>query len=178
MRQKLTNEQRVFIIVQLAQYNGPTEVAKAFEEEFGFKVSSQLCYRYDATRPRFDQAEKWEKLFFEERNRFKNDVDSIPIASKVIRLRRLEERYHSHVKKGEDDLASATLVLAAKELGEVFTNKRQVDSKTTVVSEFEKKSHEEQRAELIQEMKELGLADELMKEMLAQGVASGDKKPN
>jgi len=121
----LTDSERRDIVRSLATFESPVEVAKWASEEFGKDISRQQVEHYDPTR--CDQmAERWQELFQRTREEFLQDLDSIPIAHRAVRLRKLMEYTHELERGGEYEKASAMLKQAAKEMGEKFTNVQQV----------------------------------------------------
>lgn len=129
---KLTDEVRAFIVKGLACYDTPAQVAAAVKSEFGIEIARQTVECYNPTRVagKVGQlSEKWRKLFERERKKFKEDVSDIPIASKAFRLRSLSRLHATAESRGNAAMASSLLEQAAKEMGEVFTNKQKIEGK-------------------------------------------------
>lgn len=123
-RIKLTDEVKAFIVQQLACFDTPTQVAGQVKEEFGVEVSPQLVQAYDPTKHAGKGlSEKWRVEFWKAREAFKSDIDSLPIASRSYRLRRLQKMADRAEQMRNLPLAAQLLEQAAKEVGEAFSNK-------------------------------------------------------
>ena len=118
-------------IVRLnARWETPKQVVAAIKEEFGLELSPQSIEGYDPTKYNGrDLSKKWREVFDRERKRFKEDVSDIPIASKAYRLASLASMHREAVKAGNRHQAAQLLEQAAKEVGDVFTNKQKIEGK-------------------------------------------------
>lgn len=125
---KLTDAEKTFVVTRLACYDPPTVVLKALEAEFGKKPSLQAIeyYNYGCYQSR-KLAKKWVDLFNATRKAFTDDVAAHGIANKAFRLQRMHTMMENAFQKGNYPLAASILEQAAKEMGDMFTNKRQVD---------------------------------------------------
>lgn len=124
---ELTDPQKAFIVTLLAQFNSPPEVRDQFHEEFGGdKLTVQQIAAYDPTRPRFDAGQKWVPLFEAVREKYVNDVSSIPIAQQSFRLNQLHKLAAQAAKAGNRAQAAALYKQAAEEVGGAYTNERNV----------------------------------------------------
>ena len=121
----LAEDVQAFIVQALACHDTPTEVAAAVMEEFGLTVDRRQVEQYDAERPGKKPAKKWVALFHATRAKFEREVDGVPIAKNVVRLRRLERLYQRAARMGNLPLAGELLERAAKEMGGAFTNRRE-----------------------------------------------------
>ena len=125
----LTNEAKAFIVQGLASYMTPTEVVNAVKEEFDIEVSRQTASAYDPNKAQGKGlAQEWRDLFDECRKRFNENLLDIPIANKAYRLNMLDRMARDAEKSKNRPLAAALAEQAAKEMGEVFTNKQKVDN--------------------------------------------------
>jgi hypothetical protein len=62
--EKLSDEQRCFVVMALACYDTPSAVAAAVKEEFGVVISRQAVQAYDPTKVAGkDVAKPWRDLF-------------------------------------------------------------------------------------------------------------------
>jgi hypothetical protein len=124
--EELPGPVKAFIVQQLACFYGPSQVVKAVKEEFGIEVSRQRVHFYDPTK-RAGRAlnEELKALFFETREKAKQDLDSIPSYHKAIRLQRLDAMITTAIERGNVPLAAQLLEQAAKESGGAYTNKHQ-----------------------------------------------------
>lgn len=122
----LTNSQRAFIVRHLAMWETPTEVAEAFDEEYGIEINpSQVSY-YDPTTAskRDDLADRWVELHDETRERYRERVMEKAIANKVFRVAELQEFFRTAKRQGNIRLAADFLKQAAREVGGSFENVR------------------------------------------------------
>ena len=128
----LTNEVKAFIVQGLATYMTPTQVADAVADEFGETITRQTVAKHDPTKPAGkDLGQEWVELFHECRKTFQEDLQSIPIANKAYRLNMLDRMARDAEKSKNRPLAAALAEQAAKEMGEVFTNKQKLDHQSS-----------------------------------------------
>lgn len=122
---RLESEHKVFIIQRLACYDGLTDVINAFAERYGERLASSQVAYYDPTNTQGGRelAKDWRDLFYETRRRYINDTSEIAIAHQTHRLRVLDENERKARKMGNLAMSNACLEQAAKEIGNVFTNK-------------------------------------------------------
>lgn len=122
----LTQKQKRWIVERLAVYDSPSEVSKAFFEEYGVRIDRQQVNNYDGSKgySRKRMARKLVAHFDETRERFLEETDGIAIAHKAYRLRRLDENERKAREMGNLVLSNSTLEQAAKESGDAFTNRR------------------------------------------------------
>ena len=129
----LGNEVKAFIVQGLAQFKTPQEMAELVKQNFDIEISRQRVEAHDPTKAAgVNLSERWSKYFFECREKFNSDISSIPIANLAVRLSRLENEYQ---KSKNPKHKLEVLEQAAKEVGEVFTNKQTVNSKVEQTSE-------------------------------------------
>jgi len=126
----LNNKVKAFIVQGLATYMTPSEVVEAVNQEFdGLKVTRQQVSNYDPSKAAaINLSQKWKDLFKQFRDGFNNDIQAIPIANKAYRLNMLDRMARDAEKSKNRPLAAALAEQAAKEMGEVFTNKQKVDN--------------------------------------------------
>ena len=125
----LNNKVKAFIVQGLATYMTPSEVAQAVKEEFDVVVTRQQASSYDPnTAAGLTLSKRWTDLFKQFRDDFNNDIQAIPIANKAYRLRMLDRMARDAEKSKNRPLAASLLEQAAKDVGEVFTNKQKVDN--------------------------------------------------
>ena len=128
----LSNEVKAFIVQGLATYMTPTQVADAVLDEFGETITRQTVARYDPTKVAGkDVGEEWVKLFNECRKTFQEDLQAIPIANKAYRLSLLNDMAIDALKSKNRPLVASLIEQAAKEVGEVFTNKQKLDHQSS-----------------------------------------------
>lgn len=126
----LNNKVKAFIVQGLATYMTPSEVVEAVNQEFdGLKVTRQQVSNYDPGKAAaVNLSQKWKDLFKKFRDDFNNDIQAIPIANKAYRLNMLDRMARDAEKSKNRPLAASLLEQAAKDVGEVFTNKQKVDN--------------------------------------------------
>lgn len=125
---RLTEPQKIFIIQRLACFETPIDIIKALKEDYGVAVSAQALQGYDPTKYNGQNLSKKLRTAFEEtRARFLDDIGSIAIANKAVRLRMLERMAVRAYDKGNSPLAAQLLEQAAKEVGEAYTNRQRLE---------------------------------------------------
>lgn len=121
----LKDEVKAFIVQALACFDKPTQVAAAVKEQFGLTVSRQQCEAYDPTKYVGRSLHlKWRTLFEDTRARFRVETAEIPIANRAVRLRSLDRMAGKAEDKGNIPLAIQIIEQAAKEVGDVYVNRR------------------------------------------------------
>jgi hypothetical protein len=92
MMHRLTDAVKAFIVMHLAMYDTPTQVAAAVKETFGLDVDRRQIWIYNPTKGRKKDkpGEQWVDLFTVTRDKFLESVSDIPIAIRAVRLRRLD----------------------------------------------------------------------------------------
>lgn len=126
---RLSQKHKVFVVERLACYDAPSEVREAFRDRFGETISlSQIVY-YDPTSSQGSRelAQEWKDLFQKTRRRFVEDTSGIAIAQKAYRLQRLGRIADKAGKMGNMVLEMDALEQAAKEAGDAYTNRREMD---------------------------------------------------
>ncbi len=124
---KLNEAAQRFIVQALACYDTPSQVADAVKEEFGIEITRQQAASYDPTKAMGKTlARKWRDLFHDTRSRFRKEVAEIPIADQAFRLRQLHRMANEAIKRKNIVLAASLMEQAAKEMGGMFTNKREL----------------------------------------------------
>ncbi len=121
----LNNEVKGFMVQALACFDTPSQVAAAVREEFGIEVTRQQCEAQDPTkRAGRDLAKKWVTLFHDTRKRFREETAEIPIANRAYRLRALGRMAVKAENSKNMALTAQLLEQAAKEVGDVYVNRR------------------------------------------------------
>lgn len=117
-----------YIVQSLACYDTPQQVAESVNEEFNIIVSRQQVSKYDPTKVSGkDLSEKWKTFFEDTREKFRNEISSIPIASQAYRLKQLQNIAQDAIKRKNAMLVTSVLEQAAKEVGGMFTNNRKME---------------------------------------------------
>ncbi len=123
---RLDDSIKTRIVQALACYDPPAQVVAAVKDEFDVVVTRQQVQCYDPEKVAGRElAKRWSDLFFATREAFLRDAASVPIANQSFRLRALQRLYEQASTRGNVALAAAALEQAAKEVGGVFTNRRE-----------------------------------------------------
>ena len=121
----LKNEVKGFIVQALACFDTPSQVVEQVKQEFGIEISRQLCESHDPTkRAGVNLAVKWVTLFHDTRKRFREETAEIPIANRAYRLRTLGRMAEKAENMKNMALTAQLLEQAAKEVGDVYVNRR------------------------------------------------------
>ena len=128
----LNNKVKAYIVQGLATYMTPSEVMDAVKQEFGIEVTRQQVSSYNPGKAAaVNLSQKWKDLFKQFRDDFNNDIQAIPIANKAYRLNMLDRMARDAEKSKNRPLAASLLEQAAKDVGEVFTNKQKLDHQSS-----------------------------------------------
>ncbi|MFQ3894667.1 DUF2280 domain-containing protein [Sphingobium sp. R-7] len=122
----LPEEAKLFIVQAFARFSSPGEVVAMVRDDFNVETTIQQVRTYNPEHPRFEAGEKWRSIFEAVRKAYLEDISSVPIASQAFRLNALQKNFDRAMKSGNVVLANATLEQAAKEMGGVLTNARNV----------------------------------------------------
>ena len=121
----LRGEVKAFIVQALACFDTPSQVVTAVKTEFGIEITRQQCESHDPTKfAGRALGERWAKLFHECRDRFREETADIPIANRAFRLRTLGRMAERAESMKNMVLTAQLLEQAAKEVGDVFVNRR------------------------------------------------------
>lgn len=125
----LNTKVKAYIVRGLATYMTPSEVVDAVKQEFdGLEVTRQQVSKYDPDKASgINLSDKWKQLFVKHRKDFNDEINSIPIANKAYRLKLLGDMAVGAFESKNRPLAAKLLEQAAKEVGEVFTNRHKVN---------------------------------------------------
>lgn len=123
----LPDEVKRFVVQQLACWDTPSEVAKAVNEVFQIEISRQAVERYDPNK-RMGEAlsEGLRELFDATRKAFLEDTASIGISHRTVRLRALARMAERAEGMKNFPLAAQLHEQAAKEMGNAYTNRREI----------------------------------------------------
>lgn len=128
----LNNKVKAFIVQGLATYMTPSEVAEAVKQEFGMEIKRQQISCYDPNvAAGINLSKKWKDLFTKFRDDFNGEIQAIPVANKAYRLTVINKMVVESVKSKNRPLVASLLEQAAKEMGEVYTNKQKLDHQSS-----------------------------------------------
>lgn len=121
----LSSEVKAFIVQALACFDTPSQVAEAVKREFNIDVSRQQVESHDPTkRCSKTLAKRWVEMFHDARKRFREETVDIPIANRAYRLRALGRMAEKAESMKNMALTAQLLEQAAKEVGDVYVNRR------------------------------------------------------
>ncbi|QPI24420.1 DUF2280 domain-containing protein [Sinorhizobium meliloti] len=127
---KLSDEVKTYIVQALACFDSPSVVAAAVKKEFGVDVSRQLVESHDPNKKAASGlAPKWKALFEETRKTFLEDTAGIAISHRAVRLRALQRMAEKAETQGNMVLAASLMKQAAEEVGNAYTNRRELTGK-------------------------------------------------
>jgi hypothetical protein len=118
----LTDEIKEFIVMGLASFDTPSEVAQACKSTFGVEISRRHVHAYD---PRCAQppAQRWQDLHAATRAAYLSELAEIGIAHKAFRLRALDRMVRVAMQYRQPDRVQSLLEQAAKETRGLFDAK-------------------------------------------------------
>jgi hypothetical protein len=129
-KQTLPNEVKAFVVTLLACYDAPTVIAARVKQEFGLIISRQAVEKYDPEkRAGARLSPRWRELHAQARETFLREIDRIGISHRAVRLRALQRMAEKAEDAGSLQLAAQLYEQAAKEVGNAYTNKRELTGK-------------------------------------------------
>lgn len=127
---KLSVEVQTFVVQSLACFDSPSVVAAAVKTEFGETITRQAVESYDPNKKAgANLSAKWKALFEETRKTFLEDTASIAISHRAVRLRALQRMAEKAENMGNMALAAQLHKQAAEEVGNAYTNRRELTGK-------------------------------------------------
>ncbi|MGK9264655.1 DUF2280 domain-containing protein [Sinorhizobium meliloti] len=127
---KYSDEVKTYVVQALACFDSPAVVAKAVKAEFDVVISPQAVEAYDPTKRAGGKLSQRFRLLFEEtRKTFLEDTATIAISHRAVRLRALQRMAERAETQGNMVLASSLLKQAAEEVGNAYTNRRELTGK-------------------------------------------------
>ena len=135
----LTDQQRAFLVEQIACFARPTEAADALFEEFGIRIKPSAVEKYDYTKQAGKRcAEKWRVLYSVTRKAFIEHIAArVPHAEKAFRIRKLAKASDAYEQLGKYTAMANMLEKIAKEVGNVHTNRHEFTGKDRGPIQFE-----------------------------------------
>lgn len=123
-------EVQTFIVQGLACFDTPSVVAEAVKKEFGLVVTRQRVETYDPNKRCAKKlGHRWRELFEVTRKTFLEDTSEIAISHRAVRLRAIQRMAQKAETVGNMALAAQLYEQAAKEVGDAYTNRREVTGK-------------------------------------------------
>ena len=116
---KLTEAQKVEVVLRLAGYDSAPAIARSLKEEFGINIRAGSISLYDPTSHKGRQCPKrWATLFHETRAKIVAGLSDIGVANKMVRVRWLDQMARSQMAANNTPEARALIRQAAEEMGE------------------------------------------------------------
>lgn len=126
----ITDCVKAFIVQSLASFDTPTQVVESVKAEFNIVVTAQNVQCYDPTKyAGRNMSEKWRTEFEKARKAFVDDAAGIPIAHRSTRLRALHRMAAKAEAMKNYPLAAQLHKQAAEEMGNAYTNRRELTGK-------------------------------------------------
>ncbi len=123
----LKDDQKLFIVQALACFDTPSQVIELVKQEFDIDVTQQQLQAYNpATKAGARMSQKLKDVFEVTRTRSLEEVSDIPVANQAYRLRQLHRMANEAMRRKNIVLAASLMEQAAKEMGGMFTNKREL----------------------------------------------------
>jgi hypothetical protein len=118
-------------VKHFARFSTPSEIVAIVKENFGIDVvRNHVAYYNGDTNEKLPKV--WRDLFEEERESFRKDVAAVPVAHQPVRLQMIQQLLNEERNKGtrrNPVLMMNLLEQAAKEVGGMFTNRRELTGK-------------------------------------------------
>ena len=108
---KFSEEEKMEIIVMIAQGMSPTEIVHETQERFGKSVSKTELIQYK-------QTDKWRPIIQKLKADFMANLSETAISHKRVRLERVEKVYDKAIEMGQLKLGLSSLEHARKEMEE------------------------------------------------------------
>lgn len=149
-KKRLIDEEKAFVVQELACFGSPKEVSEALMEEYGVQLAPQNIEAYDpGKRAGQHLSLKWRELFEHTRRSFLDHVEKhVPEAHKAVRIRHLARASRVYQARGNYKGMAYLLEQIAKELGNVHTNRREFTGKEGRPIEVSEMSDEQLDARL------------------------------
>ncbi|MER9188312.1 DUF2280 domain-containing protein [Mesorhizobium australicum] len=129
-RAKLNRDQQTYVVQALACFDSPSVVAAALKRDFAVTLTPQAVECYDPTKKAGSGlAVRWRALFEETRKTFLEDTATIAISHRAVRLRALQRMADKAETMGNMSLAAQLHKQAAEEVGNAYTNRRELSGK-------------------------------------------------
>lgn len=125
---ELAHEVKYFIVQELACFKTPSEVAAAVKDEFEIAVTRQRVHRYDPTKKAgADLSDELKQLFEATRKALIDGAAQNAIEHRSVRLKWLNDMAIAARSRGNMVLAAQLIEQAAKECGEVYSNRHKLE---------------------------------------------------
>ncbi len=127
---KLTAEQQTYVVQSLACFDPPSVIVASLKKDYGVTITLQAVETYDPNkRAGRNLSLKWRSIYEETRKTFLEDTSKIGISHRAVRLRALQRMSEKAETQGNMVLAASLMEQAAKEVGDSYTNRRELTGK-------------------------------------------------
>jgi hypothetical protein len=129
-----------------ARFVSPGDIVSMMMKEYCVTTDVRQVHGYNPTKTCFEAGDKWREVFNAARKAYLEEVAHVPISSQAFRLNELMDNYTRAKAKGNLPLANQILEQAAKEVGGVLTNDRNLKIDRSNSSPLSELTPEERRA--------------------------------
>ncbi|MGI0526624.1 DUF2280 domain-containing protein [Rhizobium giardinii] len=126
---KLTREQQTYVVQALACFDSPSVVAASLRKDFNVVLTPQSIEAYDPNKKAEGTCRTMEGSLCRDTQDLRGDTASIGISHRAVRLRALQRMADKAENSGNMVLASSLLKQAAEEVGNAYTNRRELTGK-------------------------------------------------
>ena len=162
---ELSDDHKREIVELLACFHEVATIRDYFREQHDLDLDHKQIGSYDPTRSYFEASQRWKDLFEQQRAAYIAEIGSIPIANQAYRLNVLQRELNKAVKRNDPTDTLAILEQAAKEVGGILTNQRELrvdDSRRLTAREMTPEDRRAAMSEIIrqalEQRREAGLA--------------------
>lgn len=136
---RLTEDQKAFVVRELACFSSPKQVSAALMEEYGVLLAPQNVECYSpGKRAAQHLGAKWRELFDQCRKAFLAHMeDSVPEAHKAVRVKKLARAARAYETSRNYIAMADMLERIARECGNSFTNRHELTGKDGRSLQFE-----------------------------------------
>lgn len=124
---QLTEDQKRQIVVGFAQCMSPSEIRRVMKDEHGLELELGHIVQFNPTKASFTASDRWRAIYDAAHKSFLEDVSNVPVSNQGYRLRMLQKHIEVQDKAGNSVLVAELLEQAAKEVGGLLTNARQLN---------------------------------------------------
>src|SRR5258708_2044319 len=125
---KLNDAQKAFVVERLANRHQATSIARELRERHGITVTPLTIRFYDPTSYAGGKCPKrWADLFHATRNGLNKEKAEVAAADKLVRVRWRGDMAVAAMEKRQYRLANDILDSIAKECGDAFSNRQQLE---------------------------------------------------
>ena len=123
---ELTDDQKLEMVEMLACFRDVTTIINHFGETYGLVINHRQVGGYDPMRPYYEAGDKWRAIFEARRKAYLEAVSAVPIANQGYRINILQEQLNAALKANKTPEVLSILEQAAKEVGGILTNQREL----------------------------------------------------